>query len=338
MSAMKDNRLTTADRRFLRSLLTDLIIFIVLGIPILICEFVLEPFRRGFFCDDESIRYPFRPNTITTVMLGVIVLAVPALIMLLVELTLFYRCDRIRETVLLLGYKVPAWLVEFAQHALYFTFGGLLTLEATEIGKFTIGRLRPHFISVCQPQLSDGSNCESPQNLHRYIENYICVGSGYTSEDVWQARLSFPSGHSSLCFFALTYVAIYLQYKITWRGSKLTRHFLQFTLVMLAWFTALSRIMDNWHHWSDVLCGGLLGLAMALITARYITKEFKTPQACLRVELPRQDTCTTLNEIVPTPPPYTLGHDVDGSMPSLQRASNGSNTQSFSNEQYCSKV
>ncbi|XP_014095866.1 putative phosphatidate phosphatase [Bactrocera oleae] len=335
---MKGNRLTTHDRRFLRSILTDLIIFIVLGIPILICEFVIEPFRRGFFCDDETIRYPFRPNTITTVTLAIIILVVPAIILLLVELTLFYRCDRIRETVLLLGYKVPAWLLEFAKHALYFTFGGLLTLAATEVGKFTIGRLRPHFISVCQPQLSDGSNCESPQNRHRYIENYTCVSSGYTLGDVWEARLSFPSGHSSLSFFALTYIAIYLQYKITWRGSKLTRHFLQFTLVMLAWFTALSRIMDNWHHWSDVLCGSVLGFAMALITARYITKEFKTPQSCLRVQLPRQDTCTTLNEIVPTPPPYTVGLGVDDSVPSLHRESNGGSTRSFSNDQYCTKV
>uniref|UniRef100_A0A0A1X5B4 Putative phosphatidate phosphatase n=1 Tax=Zeugodacus cucurbitae TaxID=28588 RepID=A0A0A1X5B4_ZEUCU len=335
---MKDTKLTTDDRRFLRSLLTDLIIFVVLGLPILICEFVIEPFRRGFFCTDETIRYPFRENTITTVLLAVIILVVPAIILLAVELTLYYRCGRIREMVLLFGFKVPAWLVEFVKHALYFTFGGLLTMDATEVGKFTIGRLRPHFISVCQPQLLDGSNCESAQNLHRYVENYICVGSGYTQEDVRQARLSFPSGHSSLSFFALTYVAIYLQYKITWRGSQLMRHFLQFSLIMLAWFTALSRIMDNWHHWSDVLCGSVLGIAMAVITARYITKEFNTPQSCLRGHLPRQDTCTTLNEIVPTPPPYTIAHSVGDRMPSLHRESNGSGTHSFSNDQYCTKV
>lgn len=335
---MKDNKLTLNDRRFLRSMLTDLIIFVVLGLPLLICEFAIEPFHRGFFCADETIRYPFHPNTITTVMLVIIVLGVPAVILLSVELTLFYRCGRISETVLLFGYKVPAWLMEFMKHMLYFAFGGLLTANATEVGKYTIGRLRPHFISVCQPQLTDGSNCESPQNLHRYIENYICVGSGYTVEDVRQARLSFPSGHSSLSFFALTYVAIYLQYKITWRGSKLTQHFLQFSLVMLAWYTALSRVMDNWHHWSDVLCGSVLGVAMAVITARYITKEFKAAQSCLRVDLPRQDTCTTLNEIVPTPPPYTIDHGLGGSVPALNRESNGSSTYSFSNDQYCTKV
>lgn len=52
---------------------------------------------------------------------------------------------------------------------------------------------------------------------------------------------------------------------MTWHGSKLLKHFLQFGLLMLAWYTALSRISNYKHHWSDVLCGGALGVTGALI-------------------------------------------------------------------------
>uniref|UniRef100_W8BAN9 Putative phosphatidate phosphatase n=1 Tax=Ceratitis capitata TaxID=7213 RepID=W8BAN9_CERCA len=333
---MKGSNLTTEERRLLRSLLIDLIIFIVLIVPIIIFEFVIEPFHRGFFCSDETIRYPFHKNTITTAILAVIVVGVPAIIIIIVEFTLFHRRGRLQERILLFGFSVPTLLVECVKHALYFTFGGLLTFEATEVGKFTIGRLRPHFISVCQPQLLDGSTCDSPQNQYRYVEKYICLGNGFTLDDVQQSRLSFPSGHSSLSFFALVYMAIYLHYKVTWRGSQLTRHFLQFALVMLAWFTALSRVMDYWHHWSDVLFGGLLGVLMALITARYITKDFGMPRESQRVELPRQDTSTTLNEIIPTSPPYAYGCEDCGSVESLQQQNTGNSKHNH--EQFCTKV
>ena len=35
------------------------------GIPSLVCEFVVYPFKRGFFCDDESISHPYHEDTIT---------------------------------------------------------------------------------------------------------------------------------------------------------------------------------------------------------------------------------------------------------------------------------
>ncbi|XP_053954196.1 putative phosphatidate phosphatase [Anastrepha ludens] len=332
-TAKKWSGITTDDRRLLRCILLELIIFMVLGLPILICEFVIEPFRRGFFCSDETIRYPFRDNTVTTVMLGLLITLLPATVLIGVEFTRFYRCGRVRESRLLFGWNIPIWMVEFVKYAIHFTFGALLTFDATELGKFTIGRLRPHFISVCQPQLADGSSCDAPQNLHRYIENYVCVGNGYTADDVRQSRLSFPSGHSSLLFFTMTYLTIYLQYKLTWNGSKFARNFLQFALLMLAWFTALSRIMDNWHHWSDVLSGSLLGVAGAVLTALYITKDFSTPLERLHVNLPRQDTSTTLDEIAPTPPPYTLRNGK-----SSESSLNRNSTSSFGNDQFCTKV
>lgn len=318
-------RRSTAQRQLTRRLLIELLIFVVLTIPICIFEFAIEPARRGFFCDDESIRYPFRDNTVTPVMLGLLSGALPALIFIVVEYVCYMRAGELGTTVELLNWQISAWLIELGRQFVYFGFGMLLTFDATEVGKYTIGRLRPHFMAVCQPQLDDGSVCSDPQNLHRYVENYECLGVGYTIADVRQTRLSFPSGHSSIAFYSLVYVALYLQRKLSWNSSKLARHFLQFMLIMAAWYTALSRVMDSWHHWSDVLAGSLIGVVGALITANYIAKFFKTTQYHDVLlgggGLRRENTSATLQEEVcpSTPPPYCV---------------NGS----FNDDQYCSKV
>ncbi|XP_037718197.1 putative phosphatidate phosphatase [Drosophila subpulchrella] len=311
-----------SDRRLPRRLLMELLVVVILVIPICVYEFAVDPVRRGFFCDDESISYPFHDNTVTPVMLGLIVALLPAVVFVVVEYVSHLRAGDISATVELLGWRVSTWYVELARQSTYFCFGLLLTFDATEVGKYTIGRLRPHFLAVCQPQLSDGSMCSDPVNQHRYVENYECAGEGFTVEDVRQGRLSFPSGHSSLAFYAMVYVALYLQRKITWRGSKLSRHFVQFALVMVAWYTALSRVMDHWHHWSDVLSGSLLGVAGALITARFIARMFdKGVDSILTRGLRRENTAATLQEEVcpTTPPPYSAN-------------------SSFNEDQYCSKV
>jgi phosphatidate phosphatase len=107
---------------------------------------------------------------------------------------------------------------------------------------------------VCMPKMLDGTTCADAINQNRYIENFTCDNPESTARMLKEMRLSFPSGHSS--FSAYT----------SWRGSQLLRHFLQFLLIMLAWYTALSRISDYKHHWSDVLAGATLGALVAVIT------------------------------------------------------------------------
>uniref|UniRef100_A0A914SK52 Uncharacterized protein n=1 Tax=Parascaris equorum TaxID=6256 RepID=A0A914SK52_PAREQ len=56
--------------------------FVVVGLPIplLIFHEWVKPYRRGFYCDDESIRYPFRQSTISRQMLVVVGLIIPTLL------------------------------------------------------------------------------------------------------------------------------------------------------------------------------------------------------------------------------------------------------------------
>lgn len=50
-----------------------------------------------------------------------------------------------------------------------------------------------------------------------------------------------------------------------WSGTRVLRHSLQFIVVMLSWFCALSRVSDFKHHWSDVLAGYTMGAVVAVL-------------------------------------------------------------------------
>lgn len=54
-----------------------------------------------------------------------------------------------------------------------FCFGAACSHLTTDISKYVIGRLRPHFMDVCKPDI----DCNLPENQHRYIENFDCLGT-----------------------------------------------------------------------------------------------------------------------------------------------------------------
>lgn len=57
-----------------------------------------------------------------------------------------------------------------------FLFGYFVTHSITEISKITIGRLRPHFIDVCRPDMSK-YNCTGTYDLYVYVEDIVCTGT-----------------------------------------------------------------------------------------------------------------------------------------------------------------
>lgn len=90
-----------------------------------------------------------------------------------------------------------------------------------------------------------------------------------------ESRLSFPSGHSSLGFYSMVFLIFFIQH--TWKCSRLglMPRLVQLCLFILAVFIALSRIVDNKHHPTDVLAGTTLGVLAALLTFRYLTDLLK---------------------------------------------------------------
>lgn len=83
---------------------------------------------------------------------------------------------------------------------------------------------------------------------HQYITDYICQGS---KDDAAYSRVSFPSGHSSFSAYTMLYTAIFIQVKWGLQGGRHTRafrlvkHGAQLALILLSYYTALSRVMDN---------------------------------------------------------------------------------------------
>lgn len=207
-----------------------------------------QPFRRGFFCNDESLMYPYRESTVDS-SLERIGFGLPTAIIVITEFTRWkLSVDGNQQRVKLFNRDIPFWVVSVYKNVGLFLFGSFVSLLTTDIGKHALGRLRPHFMDVCQPIMSGGKNCSDPINFHRYIEDYACGNKESSEKRLKDMRLSFPSGHSSFSMFTMFFAAIYLQCRMTWTGSKLLKHLLQFVVIMLAWFTALSRISDYKHH------------------------------------------------------------------------------------------
>ncbi|KAH8379556.1 hypothetical protein KR009_005568 [Drosophila setifemur] len=220
----------------------------------------MHTFKRGFFCSDLSIRYPYKECTITVPMLLLMQLLLPMLFVAVVEIMRI--CKRFRTTL----YFRNLWRAEAT-----FSFGFIATYLTTELAKHVVGRLRPHFYHACQPRLDDGSSCTDPQNEALYVEQFHCTNRDLSPVQIRELHVSFPSAHSSLSFYSMVLLALYMHG--VWRGRggvRVLLHLLQFLLLMAALCVSLSRVADYWHHWSDVLAGGLLGAAYAAITATYV--------------------------------------------------------------------
>ena len=54
-------------------------------VPALIWYLVGDPFQRGFYCDDTSIRFPYKDSTVTDVELMCYSLVVPIILVKLFE-------------------------------------------------------------------------------------------------------------------------------------------------------------------------------------------------------------------------------------------------------------
>ena len=248
-----------------------------------------EPHHRGFYCTDQGIDKPFIADEQVPVMHCFFIWAsIAAITLVSVELVhgLVYRPMTYQDL------KIPPIAFELYRIIGSFVVGATFTMAITEIVKVTIGEFRPHFLSICN--IKDSCNgdatdwnvnfnfsvrCSNPKNFH-------------LSEEEWQkkltdARKSFLSGHSSFSFFSAVFLALYLKSRLSqlrskerymgnktgliWAewiliGLKALRPFLQFSYLALAFYIALSRVSDYYHHPRDVISGGLLGTLGAYLT------------------------------------------------------------------------
>ena len=185
--------------------------------------------------------------------------------------------------------KTPWIAVELYRHFGYFALGALTTLLFTELAKYQIGRLRPHYLSLCNPELTDDL-CKDGNGYYKFVEENeetMCQDYEQNKKKLHEARLSFLSGHSSFSFYCGTFLIIYLQARLNkmpyiqrtpirlcYRVLKVLRPFIQFAMIILSFWVSLTRISDYFHHPMDVVTGALVGVVFALVTLTIIADLF----------------------------------------------------------------
>ncbi|CAH0764166.1 unnamed protein product [Diatraea saccharalis] len=251
-----------ASMQILRKVVIDGLLMCGLVLCIMASREFLEPFQRGFFCLDESLMFPYKGDTVTTPTLRLVGLLLPSVAFLICEWALLRKEHDDQRC---LGVRIPAWLRGFYCTIASFGLGYCFVELATDIAKITIGRPRPHFFDVCQPSI----DCQSAEWQNRYIQSHEYTCTGPMAHKFREMRLSFLSGHSAVAAYTMVYFALYLEKRMVWKTTRILRHILQFVALMLSWFTALSRVSDFKHHWSDVLAGYSLGLSIAIVVVSF---------------------------------------------------------------------
>ncbi|KGL73833.1 Lipid phosphate phosphohydrolase 2, partial [Tinamus guttatus] len=218
------------------------------SLPFVILTAVNSPYKRGFYCSDDSIRYPYKPDTITHGLMASVTITCTVLIVTVGEAYLVYT-ERLYSKSEYNNYLAALYKVLGT-----FLFGAAVSQSLTDLAKYMIGRLRPNFLAVCNPDWSR-VNC----SVYVQLEG-ICRGAGRNVTE-----LSFYSGHSSFGMYCMVFLALYVQARLVWKGARLLRPTIQFFLIAFAIYVGYTRVSDYTHHWSDVLAGLLPGAPIAVL-------------------------------------------------------------------------
>eukprot|EP01028_Stygiella_incarcerata_P014282 TRINITY_DN92_c0_g1_i3.p1 TRINITY_DN92_c0_g1~~TRINITY_DN92_c0_g1_i3.p1 ORF type:complete len:276 (-),score=36.64 TRINITY_DN92_c0_g1_i3:159-986(-) len=188
-------------------------------------QIMIGPTHRGYEEGDPSLDHPYREHEIVPVsLLFVFSFLLPAVFFILSYFFLFQSVHDLHNAVL--GLFTSVCLAEVI----------------TDFTKLGAGRLRPDFLD----RLDHGSSTRL------------------------EGRKSFPSGHATMAFASMMFVSLYLMGKMRVMSSTRRRSPLfaeaivpLFPLI-LAFFVAISRVVDYRHHFSDILAGAVIGSAVAV--------------------------------------------------------------------------
>ena len=238
-----------------------IISYIILGLlvlPSLILHIsTIEPFHRGYFCDDNTIKYPYVEHQTVPAYLCLVIWVILCLLVFAITFALHKSWKILRVAF----YKL--------------VFGFCLCMLITDVCKFSLGSLRPHFITICNPDFFNV--CYNDEEINEtyygdfYYQKYVvedtCTSSKYL---VREARLSFVSGHSSISFYIAIFLNIFIKKYV---NIGILKYALQVWNFILALWISITRVNDYMHHSEDVLMGAILGIICAFITLFKIVKQ-----------------------------------------------------------------
>lgn len=220
-----------------------------------------HPFRRGFFCQNQDLMYPYREVSVKG---GHVALISLLPLIIVISITEFLRiCHKFKKKLFLRKwYRIVGPLM----------IGLSLCILFYETAKYCVGSLRPHFFAVCRPSI-DLKNCT---NRYTYITDYNCTAP--ENDLLIDSRKSFPSGHASISWYGMTFLVIYNHLRISrrWRFLRPLFALLQTVALCVATYIGVSRIQDNAHRPVDIIAGAVIGISFAVITVSLTSALFES--------------------------------------------------------------
>ncbi|KAJ3573199.1 hypothetical protein NP233_g2589 [Leucocoprinus birnbaumii] len=134
--------------------------------------------------------------------------------------------------------------------------------------KWLIGGLRPHFLAVCQPNVSQGSTASGNGFASIMYDRSVCTGDKNLIDDSLE---SMPSGHSTAAWAGLLFLSLYFNAQlkvISAHNPAYWKMILFFAPILGASLISGSLTIDEFHNWYDVLAGAFIGSACALVAFR----------------------------------------------------------------------
>ncbi|XP_034015951.1 phospholipid phosphatase 2 [Thalassophryne amazonica] len=275
----------TEQRKKMILVLVDILCVFVAGLPSFILTMLARPYQRGIYCNDQTINYPYRRDTISHAGMAAVTITCSVVIITSGEAYLV-RTNRLHSNSQFNQYLSALYKVVGT-----FLFGGAVSQSMTDLAKYTIGRPRPNFFALCAPSACEG-----------FMLQLNCTGSPH---NVTESRLSFYSGHSSFGMYSMLFLSLYVQARMQGKWTRLVRPTIQFFLVLFALYVGYTRVSDYKHHFTDVLVGFLQGALIAVLTVRYVSDFFKNrPPLSTR---PDKADCEQM-ECKPNPQPSVSQH------------------------------
>ena len=233
---------------------TPIVILLIFCIIIQFSD--IPPMQRGFFCKDYTLKYPYIENE-----------TIPHYFCVIIWLSL---------TILIVGTtEIISKSTLIEKKIKCFLLGLFSCLFITDILKYSVGKFRPYFLTLCNPDYSTICIDESAyytidgddeQHFDEFFQKYVFsskmdICRNDTIAHMKEPHLSFISGHASFSFYFASFLMLYTNTNTTKiRFLKNFVSMIQVLLFIVACWISISRINDYQHHPQDVFLGGILGL------------------------------------------------------------------------------
>lgn len=220
-----------------------------------------------FFERDPTISRALVPSTVTTNALVGLAVIMPA-----ASLLVYFVVAGVRQRKsLAVGCGAAAVVLTS------FFLAVAMTILTTNVIKNFVGRKRPNFLAKCDYN-GQFAAAASSGNFSAYLASTSAAAFGSLSkcagsaDNIIDGQRSFPSGHSSMSFAGLGFLALAARF-----AFQVDRNYFSPTAILaslplaLATYIACTRLIDGYHNFDDVLAGAVIGSFFASISwAHYI--------------------------------------------------------------------